>query len=188
MKKTQAEIRAEQTLEAIRARIPFVPFAAVVLGSGLGAVAEEIEKDAVIEYSEIPGFPVSTVAGHAGRFVFGRVDGIPVVIMQGRVHYYEGYPMEDVVLPIRVMRLMGAEILILTNAAGGLNREFRPGDMMMLTDQIATFMPSPLIGPNAESFGTRFPDMSRIYDPVLQQVLRRTAGEMGIVQIGRAHV
>ncbi len=180
MEKTKAEIRVGQCLEAIRDRIPFVPRIAVVLGSGLGGLADEIGQEAVIRYEEIPDFPVSTVQGHQGRFVFGRIGDVPVVLMQGRVHYYEGYSMEDVVLPVRLMKKMGAEILVLSNASGGLHKEWGAGALMMMTDQISSFVPSPLIGPNAETFGTRFPDMSYIYDPELQEILRSTAKESGI--------
>ena len=180
MNKTQAEIRVDECLEYIRDRIPFVPRVAAVLGSGLGELADEIVQESVIRYEEIPDFPVSTVQGHAGRFVFGKIGGVPAVLMQGRVHYYEGYSMEDVVLPVRLMRRMGAEILVLTNASGGLHKEYGAGSLMMITDQISSFVPSPLIGPNAGSFGTRFPDMSSIYDPELQEVLRSTAKELGI--------
>lgn len=180
MEKTRAELRVEQCLEAIRDRIPFVPRIAAVLGSGLGELADEIEQEAVIRYEEIPDFPVSTVQGHQGRYVFGRIGEVPVVLMQGRVHYYEGYSMEDVVLPVRLMKRIGAEILILSNASGGLHKEWGAGSLMMMTDQISSFVPSPLIGPNAESFGTRFPDMSYIYDPELQEILRGTAKELGI--------
>ena len=180
MGKTKVEIRVGKCLEAIKDRIPFVPRIAAVLGSGLGELADEIEQEAVIRYEEIPDFPVSTVQGHQGRYVFGRIGDIPVVLMQGRVHYYEGYSMEDVVLPIRLMKQMGAEILVLSNASGGLHKEWGAGSLMMMTDQISSFVPSPLIGPNAESFGTRFPDMSYIYDPELQEILRSTAKELGI--------
>ena len=180
MERTQAEIRVDKCLDAIRERIPFVPRVAAVLGSGLGELADEIVQESVIPYEDIPGFPVSTVQGHQGRYVFGRIGEVPVVLMQGRVHYYEGYSMEDVVLPVRLMRRMGAEILILSNASGGLHKEYGAGTLMLITDQISSFVPSPLIGPNAESFGTRFPDMSRIYDPKLQEVFRSTAKRLGI--------
>ena len=180
MDKTQAELQLEQCLEAVRERIPFIPRVAAVLGSGLGELADEIRQEAVIDYRDIPGFPVSTVPGHQGRYVFGRIGDVPVVLMQGRVHYYEGYTMEQVVLPIRLMCRMGAEILLLTNASGGLNPAFAAGDLMLLTDQIASFVPTPLLGPNAESLGTRFPDMSYIYDPALQELFRKTAAEEGI--------
>lgn len=158
----------------------FHPRAALILGSGLGALADEIKAEAVVPYSELDGFPVSTVAGHKGRFVFGRIGEMPVVIMQGRVHYYEGYPMSNVVLPTRLMRRMGAEILFLTNAAGGVGSKVAPGDLMLLTDQISTFVPSPLIGKNVEEWGTRFPSMDTIYDEGLREIIRETAGERRI--------
>lgn len=172
--------KLERCLESCRDRIPFVPKTALVLGSGLGDYAEHFPVEGEIPYREIEGFPVSTVQGHKGRFVFAHVGEVPVVMMQGRVHYYEGYPMTDVVLPIRLMRRMGAEILFLTNAAGGVNYDFQAGDFMMITDQISSFVPSPLIGPNSEELGPRFPDMSRIYDKDLQEILRNTARELGI--------
>lgn len=166
--------------ECFREKIDFKPEVALVLGSGLGDYAETIRVCATLDYAEIKGFPVSTVSGHKGRFVFGYVENVPVVIMQGRVHYYEGYSMEDVVLPIRLMKLMGAKKLFLTNAAGGLNYDFQAGDFMMITDQIASFVPSPLIGPNLEELGPRFPDMSEIYDKKLQDIIRKTAVELEI--------
>lgn len=166
--------------ESVKARIDFKPRLALVLGSGLGDYGDSIRVESVLDYHEIEGFPVSTVPGHKGRFLFGYVQEIPVVIMQGRVHYYEGYSMQDVVLPIRLMGLLGAEFLMLTNAAGGLNPEFAPGDFMMITDQIANFVPSPLIGPNMDALGPRFCDMSQIYDRNLQQALRTAAYELEI--------
>ena len=130
-----------------------------------------------IDYHDIEDFPVSTVPGHAGKFIFGYVDEVPVVCMKGRVHYYEGYPMTDVVLPTRLMGLLGAKILFLTNASGGINESFDAGDFMMITDQISTFVPNPLIGANMDELGTRFPDMSDVYKKDLQQILRQTAEE-----------
>jgi purine-nucleoside phosphorylase len=177
---TELERKLENSFQAIRDRIPFEPQVAVVLGSGLGNFVDEIRQEASIGYDVIPEFPVSTVAGHAGRFVFGYVRDVPVVLMQGRVHYYEGYEMEDVVLPIRLMRRMGAKKLVLTNASGGIRCEFRPGDLMLITDQIASFVPSPLRGKNPESLGERFPDMSSIYDPALCDVIRHCAAVSGI--------
>ena len=168
-------------LASVRERTDFVPQVALVLGSGLGNYAEQIRVQEVLDYREIQGFPVSTVEGHKGRLVFGYVEQVPVVIMQGRVHYYEGYPMTDVVLPIRLMKLLGAETLFLTNAAGGVNYQFKPGDFMMITDQISDFVPSPLIGPNLEQLGPRFCDMSQIYDRDLQQIIRESAGKLGIL-------
>jgi purine-nucleoside phosphorylase len=167
-------------VEAVRAKTDFVPRTAIVLGSGLGDYASQIRVEAEIPYGEIAGFPVSTVPGHAGRFIFGYVGEVPVVCMKGRVHYYEGYDISDVVLPIRLMRLLGAEILLLTNAAGGVNSSFHAGELMLIRDHIALFAPNPLIGPNIEELGTRFPDMSAVYDPLLQQTIRQAAREHGI--------
>lgn len=172
--------RLQNCYESIRDKISIRPQIALVLGSGLGDYAESIRIVSTLDYHEIDGFPVSTVSGHRGRFVFGYVDTVPVVIMQGRVHYYEGYPMEDVVLPIRLMKMMGAEILFLTNAAGGVNYNFHAGDFMMIRDQIASFVPSPLIGPNISQLGERFPDMSHIYDPELCQLLRQISHDLKI--------
>ena len=173
--------RLKNCYESIREQIPLQPKVALVLGSGLGDYADGIRIESTLDYHDIAGFPVSTVSGHKGRFVYGYVGAGPVVIMQGRVHFYEGYPMEDVVLPIRLMKMMGAEILFLTNAAGGVNYNFHAGDFMMITGQIASFVPSPLIGPNVEELGERFPDMSHIYDEDLSQILREVAQDLKIV-------
>lgn len=167
-------------VESIRKKTDFKPEVALILGSGLGDYAEGIRVEAAVEYSEIEGFPVSTVAGHKGRFVFGYVKEVPVVIMQGRVHYYEGYPMQEVVLPTRLMGMLGAKKLFLTNAAGGINESFHPGDFMMITDHITTAVPNPLIGRNIEELGTRFPDMSEVYSKRLQEVIRAAAGRRGV--------
>lgn len=166
--------------ESVRKRIDFRPSVALVLGSGLGDYADSIRVEAELPYGEIEGFPVSTVPGHDGRFIFGYVGEVPVVCMKGRVHYYEGYPISDVVLPVRLMRKMGAKLLFLTNASGGVNPEYKAGDLMMLTDHIACFVPNPLIGANADALGVRFPDMSHIYDEDLQEMIRGCAGEEGI--------
>ena len=166
--------------EDVRRKINFTPKIGLVLGSGLGDFANEMKIEATLNYHDIEGFPVSTVAGHAGRFIFGYVGEVPVVCMQGRVHYYEGYPMEDVVLPIRLMKLLGAEILFLTNAAGGILQGMKAGDFMLITGQIASFVPSPLVGANIEELGTRFPDMSHIYDEDLQTIVKKTALENNI--------
>mgnify|MGYP002619168545 FL=1 len=157
-------------LESLKKKTDFKPEVALVLGSGLGDYAEHIEVKEAVDYKELEGFPVSTVAGHKGRFVFGYVGSVPVVIMQGRVHYYEGYPMSDVVLPIRLMGLLGAKKLILTNAAGGINFDYRPGDFMLLKDHITTAVPSPLIGENIEELGPRFPDMSEVYSERMREI------------------
>lgn len=174
------EERVITCLACIRKKIDFVPKVALILGSGLGDLAEQIDVKESISYEEIEGFPTSTVVGHKGRFVFGYIDKTPVVIMQGRVHYYEGYSMEDVVLPIRLMKYMGAEILFLTNAAGGLGDGFVCGDLMMITDQISSFVPNPLIGQNEDKFGVRFPDMSEIYRKELCEIIKASSKELGI--------
>lgn len=166
--------------ESVREKTDFQPKIALVLGSGLGGFAETIKIEKTIDYHEIKGFPVSTIPGHRGRFVFGYVREIPVVIMQGRVHYYEGYSIQDVVLPVRLMKMMGAEVLFLTNAAGGVNDGFHAGELMLIKDHIASFVPSPLIGENISELGVRFPDMSNIYDRELQELIRMTAKKLEI--------
>ncbi len=167
--------KLQNCFKSVKEKINFIPEIALVLGSGLGDFASRIKMEAELDYHEIEGFPVSTVAGHTGRYVFGRIGRTPVVCMQGRVHYYEGYSMADVVLPIRLMKLMGAKILFLTNASGGIKQGMRAGDFMLITGQIASFVPSPLIGENIDGLGTRFPDMSRIYDEDLQKIIKKTA-------------
>lgn len=166
--------------EGFRSKIDFIPEIALVLGSGLGDFAEGIQVVAELPYSELEGFPVSTVPGHEGKYIFGYVGDVPVVCMKGRVHYYEGYDISDVVLPIRLMKLMGAKVLFLTNASGGVNMTYRAGDFMMIQDQIANFVPSPLIGENMDELGVRFPDMSDIYDREIQKVIRKTAALLDI--------
>ena len=166
--------------ESFREKIDFNPQIAIVLGSGLGDYADDIRVEAELDYSEIEGFPVSTVPGHAGKFIFGYVNDVPVVCMKGRVHYYEGYPISDVVLPARLMKLMGAKILFLTNASGGINPSFTAGDFMMLTDHVSLWAPNPLIGANIDELGVRFPDMTHVYDADLQESLRETANRCGI--------
>ena len=158
----------------------FTPGVAIVLGSGLGDYADDIEVVGEVDYHDIEGFPVSTVPGHAGKFIFGYVGDVPVVCMKGRVHYYEGYPITDVVIPTRLMKLMGAKILFLTNACGGINPEFKAGDFMLIEDQISVFAPNPLIGENIDELGTRFPDMSHVYDEELRKIIRKAAKGNGI--------
>ena len=172
--------KLEKCLKSVRERTDFIPKVAIVLGSGLGDYANDIKVECEIDYHDIEGFPVSTVPGHAGKFIFGYVGEVPVVCMKGRVHYYEGYPISDVVLPTRLMKLMGAEILFLTNASGGLNTSFCAGDFMMLTDHIACFAPNPLIGQNIDELGTRFPDMTHVYDENLRNIIEATAKENNI--------
>ncbi|MDO5303380.1 MAG: purine-nucleoside phosphorylase [Clostridia bacterium] len=172
--------KLKRCLECVREKTDFVPEVALILGSGLGDFADGIQVVDTVDYSDIEGFPVSTVKGHKGRFVFGYVEKTPVVIMQGRVHYYEGYDMKDVVLPTRLMGMMGAKKLILTNASGGCNPDFQVGDLMMITDHITTAVPSPLIGPNIDELGTRFPDMSEVYSKRLRSIIRDCAKECSI--------
>ncbi len=176
------EKRLMDSYESIRTKIPFKPQTALVLGSGLGGYAEsgDIRIEGVLNYQDIEGFPQSTVEGHKGRFVFGYVGEVPVVCMQGRVHYYEGYSMNEVVLPIRLMRLMGAKNLFLTNAAGGINTSYAPGDLMLIQDHISSLVPSPLIGPNLEKLGPRFCDMTDTYDAEYRTLLKKTAEKIGV--------
>lgn len=176
---SKAYERLQKCYECFKSKISFVPDIALILGSGLGDYADTIKQEAVLEYKDIEGFPVSTVAGHKGRFVFGYVGDVKVVVMQGRVHYYEGYSMEDVVLPVRLMKLMGAKVLFLTNASGGVNFDYSAGDFMLISDQIC-MAPSPLIGENLDELGPRFPDMSNIYDRELRKTVRDTAASLGI--------
>ncbi|MCR4770727.1 MAG: purine-nucleoside phosphorylase [Oscillospiraceae bacterium] len=167
--------------DSVRKVTSFEPRLALVLGSGLGGLADSLELAAAIDYADIDGFPVSTVAGHEGRLLFGRLAGRDVVCMQGRVHYYEGYDVSDVVLPVRLMGLLGAGILFLTNAAGSLNLSYEAGDLMMIRDHVMTFFPAnPLRGPNLDGLGPRFPDMTNIYDDGLCDIIRACADERGI--------
>lgn len=177
---TKAYERLLKCYQCFKEKIDFQPDVALVLGSGLGDYADTIRVEAVLDYHDIDGFPVSTVSGHKGRFVFGYVGEVPVVTMQGRVHYYEGYSMEDVVLPTRLMKMMGAKVLFLTNASGSVNYDYQAGDFMMITDQISNFVPSPLIGPNEEMLGQRFGDMSEIYRKDLCEIIRGAASDLQI--------
>lgn len=172
--------KLQKCYKSVREKTDFEPKVALILGSGLGDYAKNIRIVDTIAYTDIEDFPVSTVSGHAGRFIFGYIEEVPVVCMQGRVHYYEGYPMTDVVLPTRLMGMMGAKYLFLTNAAGGVQDGMKAGDLMMIKDQIASFVPSPLIGKNIEELGTRFPDMSNIYRKELQQIVRDCAQKLNI--------
>jgi purine-nucleoside phosphorylase len=159
------------------------PKVGMILGSGLNPLAQAVEDAVSIPYGEIPYFPKSTVEGHAGRLVVGWLEGIPVIVMQGRVHFYEGYPMQQVVFPVRVMQVMGVETLIVTNAAGGLNPAFQPGDLMLITDHInlvGMVGNNPLFGPNDPALGPRFPEMSQAYDPGLRRMAQEVAQENDI--------
>ncbi|MFW5988508.1 MAG: purine-nucleoside phosphorylase [bacterium] len=152
----------------------------LILGSGLGILAEDIEDKVEIEYEEIPNFPVSTVEGHAGQLVIGKLEGKNVVALQGRFHYYEGYTMQEITIPVRVMKLLGIEKMIVTNAAGGINRNFNLGDFMIITDHINLMGDNPLIGENYSEFGPRFPDMSEAYNKKLRDIAEKTAREEGL--------
>ena len=163
--------------ESVKARIDFKPEIAIVLGSGLGDYADRVEQVATLDYSEIEDFPVSTALGHKGRFVFGYIENVPVVVMQGRVHYYEGYDITDVVLPIRLMGLLGAKVLFLTNASGGMMDGMEVGDLMLISGHISSLVPSPLIGKNIDELGVRFPDMSDVYATELRDIIKNVAKE-----------
>ena len=170
----------KKTAAFIRSQIgDFKPEAGIILGTGLGGFADRIEAEYTIDYKDIPGFPVSTVQGHAGRMIFGKVEGRSVVAMQGRFHFYEGYAMKQVTLPVRVMGLLGIRYLFVSNASGGINTSFRVGDLMIITDHI-NLMPNPLIGPNIEELGPRFPDMHNCYDKELIAEATRIAEQEGI--------
>ena len=180
MASTSLYERAEHATRIIRARINVEPRIAVVLGSGLGGFADDFEDAAGIPYEEIPGFMRSTAQGHAGRLVAGKVDTVPLVAMQGRVHYYEGYSLEEVTFPIRTLNLLGIKTLILTNAAGGINVQLTQGSLMVLTDHLNLMGDNPLRGPNDERFGPRFPDMSSVYSPELQELAIEEARAIGV--------
>ena len=172
--------RIRGCLAAVREISGFVPEVGVILGSGLGAFGDMVRRVAEVPYSMIPGFPLSTAPGHAGRFVFGYVEDTPVAVMQGRVHLYEGYDVSDVVLPVRLMAALGAKILFVTNASGGMRPDLEAGNLMLLTDHISCFVPNPLIGPNPDEVGPRFPDMSEVYDRDLRGIVKGAADRNGI--------
>lgn len=169
----------QNTAYSIREKTGFEPEVGIILGSGLGGLADSIETDIAIKYRDIPGFPVSTVEGHKGQLIFGMLGGRKVVAMQGRFHYYEGYTPQQVVFPVRVMKLLGIKYLFVSNAAGGINPEFKVGDLMVITDHI-NLIPNPLVGPNIEELGPRFPDMSEAYDRGLIGLADKLAAEEGI--------
>jgi len=169
--------------DIIRARVALRPEVGLVLGSGLGALAEAVEDPVVVPTSEIPFWPQPTVAGHQGQLVFGLLEGKAVLVLQGRAHYYEGYSMSRIGLPVRVMQRLGIHILILTNAAGGLNPAFSPGDLMLISDHLSLLPmtgPNPLRGPNLDEFGPRFPDMSQVYDPHLLALAQKVSDANGL--------
>lgn len=170
----------EQCVRAIREKTDFVPEIGMILGSGLGDYADGIENPVVISYSELPGFPVSTVSGHAGQFVMGIHKGKRVIAMQGRVHYYEGYSQSQITLPIRIMKKLGVSKMVVTNAAGGVNLDFKPGTLMILSDHINYSGSNPLLGENLEEFGVRFPDVSHVYPKEYRERLKEAAKQIGI--------
>ncbi len=172
--------RAEHAARTIRARVKQEPRVAVVLGSGLGGFADDFEDAVAIPYEDIPGFVRSTAQGHAGRLVVGKIDQVPILAMQGRVHYYEGYSMEEVTFAIRTFKLLGIKTLLLTNAAGGINVQLSQGALMVISDHLNLMGVNPLRGANDERFGPRFPDMSAVYSPALQEIVVEEARALGI--------
>ena len=172
--------RVQAAARTIRDRSPRRPAAAIILGTGLGGLAKEIKAEVVIPYEEIPGFPLSTVEAHAGRLILGTLSGKPVVAMQGRFHRYEGYSLQQVTFPVRVMHALGAETLVVSNACGGMHPLWAPGDLMLIADHINLIGDNPLIGPHDERLGSRFPDMSQPYDEHLRAMARKLALELGI--------
>lgn len=172
--------RIEKATEYIKAKSGFEPEIGIILGTGLGSLGDYIDKVSVIDYDEIPEFPVSTVFGHAGRLILGYLEGKRVAAMQGRFHYYEGYTMQEVTIPVRVMKKLGIKLLVASNAAGGLNPDFKAGDIMLITDHINFMGTNPLIGPNLEDFGPRFPDMSEVYDKGMIELLEKVAASQDI--------
>ncbi|MRX55528.1 purine-nucleoside phosphorylase [Bacillus sp. HMSC76G11] len=170
----------KQSAQYMKEKVKDLPEIGLILGSGLGVLADEIENAVKIPYEEIPNFPVSTVEGHAGQLVFGTLKGANVVAMQGRFHFYEGYDMKKVTFPVRVLKEMGVKTIIVTNAAGGVNESFEPGDLMIISDHINNMGTSPLIGPNDSDLGVRFPDMSQAYSRELRTLAKNAASELGI--------
>ena len=170
----------DRAVSVVRARVSLAPQVAIILGSGLGALAGEVRADAVVPYAEIPGFPRSTVEGHAGNLLVGQLEGRAVAVMQGRAHFYEGYSLADVVFPVRVIRALGARVLLVSNAAGGINRLWSSGDLMIIADHINFMGSNPLMGPNDPDLGPRFPDMSQAYEPDLIALAERAALAEGI--------
>jgi len=173
----------DRIADEIQGRISIQPVIGLILGSGLGPLSESIQDPTVIPYNKLPGWPLSTVEGHAGELIIGKLEGKDVLVMNGRIHYYEGYEMSQVTLPIRVMQRLGIEIVVVTNAAGGINQDFNPGNPMLITDHLNLLGmagPNPLRGPNLEEFGTRFPDMSQAYDRKLIEIARKVAKELDI--------
>jgi purine-nucleoside phosphorylase len=174
------DARFAETVEFLRARIPVPPVVGVILGSGLGDFAAAVEDRLEIPYAQIPGFPASAVVGHAGTLVAGTLAGVPVVVLSGRIHYYEGHPMSAVVTPARVLGLLGCRDVVVTNAAGGIDTSYRPGDLMLIADHVNLFGTNPLVGPNDETFGARFPDMSDAYRADLRKLAKAVARKVRV--------
>ena len=174
------EQKLKTALDFLQKKTPCRPDIAITLGSGLGGFVETMEKISVIDYAEIPGMPVSTAPSHAGKLVFGRISGVDAVVMQGRVHFYEGYDARETVMPLRVLRMLGAKLLLLTNSAGAVNTDLKCGDFMLVEDHISLLVPSPLRGKNPDFLGPRFPDMSCVYDKDLRRIADSTAERAGI--------
>ena len=171
----------QESARVLEARLGgFRPRVLLILGSGLGFLGDAVESPVVVPYADVPHMRRSTAPDHKGQFVFGRLSGQNAAVMQGRLHTYEGWSMEEAAYPVRLARLLGAETLVVTNAAGAVNTAFTPGDIMLITDHINLFAGSPLTGPNIEAFGPRFPDMSHVYTPALQDLARQSAGELGL--------
>lgn len=172
--------KVRESVEYIKSKIDFIPEIGIILGSGLGDMADRVEDRVVIKYSEVPNMPVSTVHGHAGQFVCGTLEGKKVIMMQGRFHYYEGHPMRILALPIHIMKFLGVQSLVVTNACGGVNTTFVPGDLMIITDHINFTSTNPLIGSNDDEIGPRFPDMSTAYNREYVNLAKKTGEELGI--------
>ena len=173
--------RVEAAAAVVRARFPRTPDVALILGTGLGGLAREMQVEAALDYASIPGFPLSTVESHAGRLLCGTLGGRPVVAMQGRFHRYEGYSLQEVAFPVRVLRALGAPVLVVANACGGMHPLWAPGDLMLIADHINLLGDNPLVGPHDAAFGARFPDMSEPYSEALRAVARGVAAAQGTV-------
>lgn len=173
-------LNVEEAAKALREKLPFTPEVGLILGSGLGVMADSLDNPVVIPYGDIPHFPASTVAGHAGELVAGEIEGKKAVVMKGRFHLYEGYDIKQVTLPIRVMKALGVGTMVITNAAGGINQSFEPGDLMLISDHINFMFRNPLIGPNDDAVGVRFPDMSEPYSGRLRALARQAAASQGL--------
>ncbi len=170
--------KMNETIKYIKEKVEVIPKIAIILGSGLGSLSDDIQDKVILPYKEIPNFPISTVAGHKGELIFGKLNSIPIIAMNGRFHYYEGYDLKETTYPIRIFKLLGVETLILTNAAGGINESFKKGDLMIINDQLSFFAESVLRGPNMNEFGERFIDMTKTYEPSYIKILKNIMKEI----------